>query len=363
MDEQQVAQDFERARHRAFLNDLRALFRRRSNDLIPYHEIRSRVRPERETYRGLQEVPLNQIVGSEDRFRDFDRAFLPRQTHTAGRWKNIDRAFLRDIVLPPIQLYKVGNVYFVKDGNHRVSVAREKGAAYIDAEVIESHIRAPLYAAMTPEQLLLQVEYAEFLRKSDLDRLRPDHDIRPTALGRYDEIWDEILEHQEVLQDLLGTDVSTEQAVIDWYDHVYLPIVRVVDERGILKRFPRRSKADLYLWIMAHRELLEQREGHEVSPEASAVDYAEGLEQHLDPVEFLRHAFRLPSRFMRRLLANPEDDMPMSALAVERTPNTERQGRTGAASDDTLHASASTEPASPVAPDVPPMTRPGEPID
>ncbi len=359
MDEQQVAQDFERARHRAFLNDVRALFRRQSNDLIPYHEIRRRVHPEGETYRGLQEVPLDQIVGSEDRFRDFDRAFLPRQAHTAGRWKNIDRAFLRDIILPPIQLYKVGNVYFVKDGNHRVSVAREKGAHYIDAEVIESHIRAPLYAAMTPEQLLIQVEYAEFLRKTNLDRLRPDHDIRPTALGRYDEIWEQILEHQEMLRALLGAEVTTEQAVLDWYDHVYLPIVRVVDERGILKRFPRRSRADVYLWIMAHRGLLEEREGHEISPEASAVNYAEGLEQHLDPVEFLRHAIRLPSRFMRRLLANPEDDMPMSALAMERTPNTERRRPANNAPDDaSSHRDLETTAAATAGPTVPRIKRP-----
>jgi hypothetical protein len=356
MDEQ-VIHDFERARHRAFLNDLRAVFRRQSNDLIPYHEIRRRVRPEGETYRGLQEVPINQIVGSEDRFRDFDRAFLPRQAHTAGRWKNIDRAFLQDVILPPIQLYKVGNVYFVKDGNHRVSVAREKGASYIDAEVIESHIRAPLYAAMTPEQLLLQVEYAEFLRKTDLDRLRPDHDIRPTALGRYDEIWEQILAHQEFLKDLLGDDVPIGQAVEDWYDHVYLPIVRVVDERGILRRFPRRSKADLYLWIMAHRELLEEREGHEVSPEASAVDYAEGLQQHLDPVDFLRNAIRLPSRFMRRLLASPEDDMPMSALVVERTPNVEqsRPGTEPPLSGDRAEAAAGQQPEEP--PSVPRIER------
>jgi hypothetical protein len=351
MDEQ-VLHDFERARHRAFFNDIRALFRRQSNDLIPYHEIRRRVRPEGETYRGLQEVPINQIVGSEDRFRDFDRAFLPRQAHTAGRWKNIDRAFLQDVILPPIQLYKVGNVYFVKDGNHRVSVAREKGAAFIDAEVIESHIRAPLYAAMTPEQLLLQVEYAEFLRKTNLDRLRPKHDIRPTALGRYDEIWEHILTHQEMLRTLLGSETTTEQAVEDWYDHVYLPVVRVVEERGILRRFPRRSKADLYLWITAHRELLEQREGHEVSPEASAVDYAEGLSQHLDPVDFLRSAIRLPTRFMRRLLANPEDDMPMSALVVERRPNLEarREALALPATTEAPGPEIDEEPETPVLP-------------
>ena len=322
MDEQVIA-DFERARHRAFLNDLRALFRRQSNDLIPYHEIRSRLQPEGETYRGIQEVPIKQIVGSEDRFRDFDRAFLPRQAHTAGRWKNIDRAFLSDVILPPIQLYKVGNVYFVKDGNHRVSVARERGAEYIDAEVIESHIRAPLYAAMTPEQLLVQVEYAEFLRKTNLDRLRPEHDIRPTSLGRYDEIWEHIQLHQRLLSESTGTEIPMSQAVEDWYDSVYLPIIAVVDERDILRRFPKRSRADIYLWIMTHRELLAERQGRTISPLDSALDYVDELDRDRDPVDMIRDAIRLPRRFMRRLLTNPEDDMPMSSLVVERTPNVE----------------------------------------
>ena len=322
MDEQVIA-DFERARHRAFLNDLRALLRRQSNDLIPYHEIRSRLQPEGETYRGIQEVPIKQIVGSEDRFRDFDRAFLPRQAHTAGRWKNIDRAFLNDVILPPIQLYKVGNVYFVKDGNHRVSVARERGAEYIDAEVIESHIRAPLYAAMTPEQLLVQVEYAEFLRKTNLDRLRPEHDIRPTSLGRYDEIWEHIQLHQRLLSESTGTEIPMSQAVEDWYDSVYLPIIAVVDERDILRRFPKRSRADIYLWIMTHRELLAERQGRTISPLDSALDYVDELDRDRDPVDMIREAIRLPRRFMRRLLTNPEDDMPMSSLVVERTPNVE----------------------------------------
>lgn len=331
---EQVTADFERARHRAFLNDLRALLRRQSNDLIPYHEVTRRMRPEGETYRGIQEVPIKQIVGSEDRFRDFDRAFLPRQKHTAGRWKNIDRAFLSDVILPPIQVYKVGNVYFVKDGNHRVSVARERGGEFIDAEVIESHIRAPLYAAMTPEQLLIQVEYAEFLRKTNLDRLRPQHDIRPTALGRYDEIWEHIQANQTRLSEASGTEVPIQRAVEDWYDHVYLPIVKVVDERGILKRLPKRTRADLYLWIMAHRTLLSEREGRTLSPLDSALDYVEELDRDRDPADLIREAVRLPKRFMRRLLANPEDDMPMSALAVERTPNDDPAPPTGAADEE-----------------------------
>src|SRR5262245_2443249 len=131
---EQIDADFDRARQKAFINDLLAVIGRRQNDLIPYHEVRRRVSPERESYRGLQTVPIDKIVGSMDRFNDFDRAFLPRRRHTAGRWKRVDLAYYEDVALPAIQLYKVGDVYFVKDGNHRVSVARERGVEFIDAE-------------------------------------------------------------------------------------------------------------------------------------------------------------------------------------------------------------------------------------
>src|SRR5690606_9341245 len=140
MVEEQVNADFERARQKAFLRELRSLFTREPNQLIPYHEVRRRIKPEAESYRGIQGVPIDKIVGSVDRFQDFDRAFLPRRRNTASRWKSVDRAYYQDVTLPPVQLYKVGDVYFVKDGNHRVSVARERGVEFIDAEVIEGHI-------------------------------------------------------------------------------------------------------------------------------------------------------------------------------------------------------------------------------
>src|SRR3954447_16278095 len=208
MVEEKVRHDFERARQKAILHDLLGILKRQSNELIPYHEVKRRLSPERESYRGFQVVPVHQIVGSVDRFRDFDREFLPRRSNTAGRWKNIDRAYYHDVRLPPIQLYKVGDVYWVKDGNHRVSVAKERGVDFIDAEVIEGHIRVPLYASMSPFELLQQVEYAEYLRLTDLDRLRPAHDIRPTALGRYDEMWDHILLHQEGMTERSGRPVT-----------------------------------------------------------------------------------------------------------------------------------------------------------
>ncbi|MCC6314236.1 MAG: transcriptional regulator [Thermomicrobiales bacterium] len=273
--DERVRTDFERARQRAFLHDLVSVFARRPNDLIPYHAVRQRVAPEAESYRGLQTVRIDQIIGSMDRFQDFDRAFLPRKRFIAGRWQNVDRAYYADIQLPPIQLYKVGDVYFVKDGNHRVSVAREKGQEFIDAEVIEGHIRAPIDAAMRSDELLLQAEYAEFLRRTDLDRLHPEHDIRPTALGRYDEIWAHIEGHRGGLEAIRHQPVSVAEAVDDWYTYIYQPIVEVARERGVTERFPNRTEADIYLWVIRHRWELERQLGHDIGPAPAAEDYAD----------------------------------------------------------------------------------------
>jgi len=279
--EDQVRSDFERARQKAFIRDLVSAVNRRPNDLIPFHEFRKRLSPEGESYRGMQTVPVHQIIGSMDRFEDFDRTFLPRRKNTQGRWTNIDRAFYEDVRLPPIQLYKVGDIYFVKDGNHRVSVARERGVEFIDAEVIEGHARVPLSSRMSPAELLLQAEYAEFLRRSDLDRLQPDHDIRPTALGRYDVILDQIELHRSWLSSIWDRPATMAEAVNDWYTYIYMPIIQIVRDRGVLEEFPHLTEADIYLWVMNHRHVLEEREGHDVGPEESANAYAELMTQPL----------------------------------------------------------------------------------
>lgn len=309
---EQVNTDFERARQKAFLNELLSVLGRRSNELIPFHEVSSRLHPERESYRGHKAVPVRQIVGSADRFRDFDREFLPRQSHTAGRWKNVDRAYYEDTRLAPIQLYKIGEVYFVKDGNHRVSVAKERGVEFIDAEVMEGHIRVPLTASMTPHELLLQVEYANFLRRTNLDRLRPEHDIRPTSLGRYDEMWDQIEQHREILSHEQNRDVSIEEAVLDWYDNIYLPITQVARESRVMRRFPGRTLADMYLWVMAHRDdLLE--EGREIDPVASAEEYVAAIKPRKGFTGRLEGAIRRAGHGLVRVIRRPD-------MALDGTP-------------------------------------------
>jgi hypothetical protein len=271
----QTEADFDRARNKAFINDIVSAVSRRENRLMPFHEIRQRLNPEGESYRGLQTVPISAIVGSMDRYEDFDRAFLPRKKFTKSRWKNVDRAYYEDVRLPPIQLYKVGDIYFVKDGNHRVSVARERGVEFIDAEVIEGHVRVPLSSQMSTMELLLQAEYAEFLRRTDLDQLQPDHDIRPTQLGRYDVIWQQIELHRQWLSAIWHREATVREAVNDWYTYIYMPIVQVVRDRGVLKEFSRLTEADIYLWVMKHRLSLEEEKGEDVGPIASAELYAD----------------------------------------------------------------------------------------
>jgi hypothetical protein len=275
MADDQVRADYDRARRKAFLHDIVSFFKREPNTLISYADVRDRVTMEGESYRGMQEVPVDKIVGSMDRYRDFDRRFLPKRKNTANRWKSIDRAYYQDVVLPPIQLYKVGDIYFVKDGNHRVSVARERGVAFIDAEVIEGHIRIPIDSSMSPRRLLQQVEYAEFLRKTNLDRTRPQHDIRPTALGRYDEIVTHIEGRRRLAEQRTGQPVTLSDAAADWYDNVYLPIALAVREQRLLRDFPDRTEADVYLWVMANRLQIQLAAGSRFSPEHSARAYRE----------------------------------------------------------------------------------------
>ncbi|CAN5702336.1 DUF4032 domain-containing protein [soil metagenome] len=261
MADEMINADYDRAHRKAFLRSVLSHLTRQSNSLMPYREVRDRLTMDRETYRGMEAVPVDQIIGSVDRFRDFDRAFFPKQRHTAGRWKSIDRAYHGDVRLPPIQLYKVGDVYFVKDGNHRVSVAREHGVQFIDAEVIEGHVRVPLRSSMSPQQILHQLEYAEFLRRTNLDKSRAQHDIRPTHLGRFEEIIQHIDSHRETLSRHRGQEIALDDAAENWFDSLYLPTVTAAREQRLLRDFPDRTEADIYLWVMANRERIEREFG------------------------------------------------------------------------------------------------------
>ena len=186
-------------------------------------------------------MAVDHIVGSVGRYQDFDNAFLPVKNTLQDRWRKINRAFYDDVSLPPVTLYKVGEAYFVLDGNHRVSVAREHGVAFLDAEVFEASTRVPITVRDVVDADHLEVlgEYASFLDRTLLDQLRPGQDIRFTIGGAYERLIEHIAVHRYYMGLDLKRDIAEDEAVTDWYDNVYMPIIKAVREDGVLKEFPK----------------------------------------------------------------------------------------------------------------------------
>jgi hypothetical protein len=270
----EAQEDWLRVRRKAFVQAAVDRLAGRPRELVPLQEVRARLPIGGGHYRGLQHVPLSKIVGSEGRYTDFDRHFLPRQDHVEQRWQRVDMARYEAVSLPPVELYKIGDVYFVKDGNHRVSVARAHGLEEIDAYVTEYTIDVPLEEPLTVRDLLIKEEYSDFLEWTQLHRLRPQQRIEFSALGGYLELIEHINTHRYYLSQERGEEVSVEEAVTSWYDNVYMPLVELIRQHGILSQFPGRTEADLYLWIMQHRYELQQTSGVEPSLEVAALDYA-----------------------------------------------------------------------------------------
>ena len=297
----QVETQFQQARRRAFWNRIMGfLHGRPQQQLLSFDEVKDKLHVGCQSYVGTMPVEVDKIAGSVGRYRDFDRAFLPLQSHTSSRWKAIAEAYREGRSLPPVKLYKVGDVYFVRDGHHRVSVAREQGVKYIDAEVIACRSRVPITPNVTEEELNLKAEYAQFLEATNLDRLRPEQEIEFTISGAYHILLEHIAVHRYFLGLERGEAIPWQEAVLSWYDNLYRPIVEIIRQQGILAEFPGRMDADLYLWIIGHHYYL--REEDEVDFAEAAEDFAE---------EYSQRPVKKVLRGVRHLLEEVIEETPL----------------------------------------------------
>jgi nucleotide-binding universal stress UspA family protein len=246
----------------------------RSTDLLAYDEVRQKLKAKTVGDRKLEDIPLDAIVGSVGRYQDFTRSFLPRQDSDEDRWAAVRQAMTGPGYVPPIEVYQLGEVYFVVDGNHRVSVARQLGSTHIQAYVTEVETKVPLSPDVEPDDLILKAEYADFLDHTHLDDLRPNADLNVTVPGQYQALEEQISVHRHFMSLERKREVPYEEAVTDWYDEVYLPAVRAIRERGILWDFPGRTETDLYVWVLEHRASLETELGWQVETETAAIDLA-----------------------------------------------------------------------------------------
>ena len=231
--ELQAETEAERLERRAKLHELLHRLRGEPNVLLPFHQALA-LRPRGERHLGLRTIEVDKVVGSVDRYEDFDHRFLPKTPHTLERWKRLRALQLAGAEFPPIEVYQVGEAYFVKDGNHRVALAKATGQKFIDAHVIALDVPVPIEPGDTPKDLLLKAEYAHFLEKTRLKDLVPGaEEIRFTALGRYDRLLDHIATRRYFKGLEEGREISWEEAVVDWYENHYKPTVEAIRRLGL----------------------------------------------------------------------------------------------------------------------------------
>lgn len=306
---------FSDARRQAVYRELTRLFNRQASTLVPFDQVRARLRTASEIQRGTEFIPVDSIVGSVGRYRDFTRDFLPRDEALEERWRRLDEAMNRLETLPPIDVYKLGDVYFVRDGNHRVSVARANDLKAIEANVTEIPLKAPLTPDMDVDQIILAAEKADFLDRTCLDELRPGATIEFTAPGRYAEVLQHIEGHRWYLGLERDAEVPYPEAVTSWYDHVYLPAIRAIRESGLLADYPRRTEADLYLWTMRHLAELKEQYSDAVDAHMAAQDLAR--QHHDQPLNRVVRA-------VRELVTGENDVSPIVEQLVDKYSERER---------------------------------------
>ena len=275
--ENMAEDDFARARTRALLSRIGRLLDPERDKLLPFEDVKAILKPGGETYVGMDAVPVDSIVGSEGRYRDFNRHFLPRREFLRSRWISIDMAHYNDVPLPPVRIYEVGGVYFVRDGNHRVSVARMRGQTMIDAEVTKLDTVVDIKPGMTLDDLRREVvayEKKGFYEKTNYSLLTGDDHLDFTSPGRYDQIVEHVLVHKYYLNQNVPDEISFADALWSWHENVYKPVVDAIEEEGLLSRFPERTASDLYMFIVQHWDELKHKYGLGYSLGEAARDYS-----------------------------------------------------------------------------------------
>ena len=269
---QRAIHDFQSARQKAAIQEVLARITGKSTQLLSYDEVADKLKLRARTERGVQHIPLDAIVGSVGRDTDFTRAFLPRRAVDQQRWANVKTAMEDGAGLPPIEVYKVGDVYFVIDGNHRVSIARQEGATTIEARVIEVRTDIPLTPDIQPDDLIIKAEYADFLDSTKIMDLRPNVDLNVSIPGQYEKLMSQIYLQKFIMVEDQKLNASLQDAVEAWYDNVYISLAEIIRDRGLLRLFPNRTITDLYIWISENRTALEKELGLEIQSDVAATD-------------------------------------------------------------------------------------------
>lgn len=265
----QAQNEFNRARNRAAWEQLFGLVTGKNYDLVDYNDVRKRL-ANAYNIPILKEIPLDSIVGTVSRNQDFSRTFLPKLSQDQSRWVNVKMANESLEGVPPIDVYQIGQIYFVLDGHHRVSVMKSIGAEYIQAHVRVINTDVPLKPTDSPDEIIVKTERQAFLDRSKIDKLIPGNNIFLKQAGQYPQLWEHIQVHKYFMGLDYQRDIEDDEAVVHWYEEVYLPVVKVIENMRLMDEFTDKTETDLYLWLENNKAELSEEYGGNVRTTALA---------------------------------------------------------------------------------------------
>ncbi len=283
VDQTTTSIDFNRAHRHAILQSIFSTFKWNNPDLLSFYEVTKLIKPEREAYLGMKTIPVDKIIGSENRYHDFSAAFYPKNVSLQNRWESVDAANIQDVILPPISVYKLGEWYFVRDGNHRVSVARSRGVAFIDAEVVELTSKIKLEEGMTLNELKKRVvayERERFMAQFKPTYLPMDRIVFTTP-GAYPEMVNHILVHKYYANQTHKHTFTFEEGAVSWYKNVYQPIVSAIEREHLLSDYPGQTEADMYMWLVRKWDEMKRKNAKATEADAAHEAKKEAKKHHL----------------------------------------------------------------------------------
>ncbi len=267
--------NFNNALLRSFFKSIANKLKKQDDPLPDLESIVKITKAKNEHYLGLKEIPVDNIIGSEARYEDFDKDFLPKKLELQSRWTAIDTIMQQDKALPPISVFKIEDYYFVRDGHHRVSVAKARGQVDIDAEVTEYHIDVPLTKELTIKDRYKIQEHVNFLEKTGLNRLGRGFDIKLTRPQSYRLLLNIINHYTDYLEEIVGRKLEEHEVSQEWYNRIFLPFAEGAYLDDLLEKFPNRTTGDLYVWIQMNWNEVKDTLGDRISFLAKPVPVVE----------------------------------------------------------------------------------------
>jgi hypothetical protein len=248
-----AADDFQRARRKQVVSRLARWLRRQADDIevmLPFEDVvRTLGGMEGETYLGVQTIPIDSIVGSFDRTRDFDRRFRPTSSRARFRWEKIDEAQRRGDPMPPIDVYRVGDLHFVRDGHHRVSVAAALGYDVIEAHVTEIRTRFPLKGLETTGDLVAK-DYERIFRLRVPLPAEMAERIEVTDPWSYAELAENVEAWGFRLIQESGSFIDRAEIARRWFADEFQPVVEMLTEADLVGSG---TRAEAYMRVARER--------------------------------------------------------------------------------------------------------------